>query len=125
MSLNCLTCQDLQLQRTNSDRELLEQQEHQKPRRKFSILGQDRTWSGNLCPGGPASYEHQQQQPVSKSSILMGVRKTIKKDYRRVHTAAFDGHDEPRLVRSSGMRRDWSFEDLRRSRSIRNGGTDQ
>lgn len=41
-----------------------------------------------------------------------------KKNHQRLknmETMAFKGCDEPKLVRSSGMRRDWNFKDLKTS----------
>ena len=62
----------------------------------------DRSWSGNI--------------PSPKRELPKGgaVAK-IKADHRRVHSTGnvpITGSSEPRLVRSSGMRRDWNFENL-------------
>ncbi|GAV58036.1 hypothetical protein CFOL_v3_01572 [Cephalotus follicularis] len=105
MSLDCLSCQVLQ--RTNSDNEL----EHvpRKPYRETCFAMVERgSWSGNLNPP-PPPYEKMR----SGKSMLI---EKVKKGHRRLHstgTVAFEGSGEPRLVRSCGMRRDWSFEDLR------------
>ena len=106
MSLNCLTCQ--QMQRSDSERQC----SHEKPCRKLCCVKIDRSWSGNISP---PPYE---QINISKSGpVAIGVIKKKKKEHRRLNSAgsiAFKGnHGEPRLVRSSGMRRDWSFENLR------------
>ncbi|XP_004512526.1 uncharacterized protein [Cicer arietinum] len=97
MSLNCLTCSQV-LQRTDSFRELFKENEYQESRKNV-----DRTWSGNMS--APLHKE------IPKGSALA----KIKADHRRNHSTGnlpFSGRAEPRLVRSSGMRRDWSFENL-------------
>ncbi|EEF42419.1 uncharacterized protein LOC8284597 [Ricinus communis] len=101
MSLNCLTCRDLQ--RNNSGTEY-DQEGHD---RRICCIKVERSWSGNLTP---PPYEQ-----VGKGNSAVAARK-IKKDHRRLKSMgaiAFKGTDEPKLIRSSGMRRDWSFEDLR------------
>ncbi|XVF51982.1 hypothetical protein PTKIN_Ptkin04bG0228300 [Pterospermum kingtungense] len=113
MSLNCLTCQVLQRTNSNSSNE----SGHcgkEKGCRRFCCI---RSWSGNLSP---ATYE----QIRSDKPMSMAVSKKIKKGHHRrlntidttYRTVAFVADGEPRLVRSSGMRRDWSFENLREKR---------
>lgn len=104
MSLNCLRCHHLQ--RIDSEEELNE---------KSDIAGTpllvqtrskvDRSWSGNLAP-----------RPYEKLADVVGEKG--KKGHHRLHTISgpIRYEDGPRLVRSSGMRRDWSFEDLRQRR---------
>ncbi|CAK7356142.1 unnamed protein product [Dovyalis caffra] len=105
MSLNCLSCQDLQ--RSGSEREWLQCKSH---RNKLSCIKEERSWSGNLslpCYG-----------EMGRNSTAVAARKVIKKEPRRLNSTggvAFKGCEEPKLVRSSGMRRDWSFEDLRKA----------
>lgn len=80
----------------------------------------DRSWSGNLSP---ASYEQIRSEPMS---VVISKKKKIKKGHRRLNTidttygaavaVAFEADAAPRLARSSGMRRDWSFENLREKR---------
>lgn len=51
---------------------------------------------------------------LSPSGEKMKKVKTL--GHRRMHSTGavtFEGTAKPRLVRSSGMRRDWSFENLR------------
>ncbi|GFP87226.1 hypothetical protein PHJA_000866300 [Phtheirospermum japonicum] len=64
----------------------------------------ERSWSGNLAPN------------------LKPNKTNFRKMRTRIHNrgpgseAVFDSAPAtPRLVRCSGMRRDWSFEDLRRA----------
>ncbi|KAG6596735.1 hypothetical protein SDJN02_09452, partial [Cucurbita argyrosperma subsp. argyrosperma] len=104
MSLNCLSCQ-LFLQRSDSDKDL-EQHEYFTDQAKSP----DRSWSGNL------SF----RPPTRQNSDGFRVRtenKVAPMGHRRLHSTgavAFGGPGkEPRLIRSAGMRRDWSFEDLR------------
>ncbi|KAE8657253.1 Detected protein of unknown function [Hibiscus syriacus] len=100
MSLNCLTCQVLK--RTDSVNERDHSGRKQKP--NLTFCWGSAAWSPN--------YEQIRSEPTSKK---------VKKGHRRrntIHTTyeskGLDAdHAEPRLVRSSGMRRDWSFEDLR------------
>ncbi|TXG54303.1 hypothetical protein EZV62_019559 [Acer yangbiense] len=93
--INCLACQ-----RTNSNKE---HDGHDFYRNLSSCCMKKverRSWSGNLAPPPPPPYEQ--------------MNNNRKKNCRRLHStgAVYDGADEPRLVRSAGMRRDWSFEDL-------------
>ncbi|KAK3183025.1 hypothetical protein Dsin_030311 [Dipteronia sinensis] len=97
--INCLACQ-----RTDSKRE--HGHHGHDIYRNFSsccIKKVERSWSGNLAPPSPPPYEQ-----------IRNASKNRKKNCRRLHStgAVYDGADEPRLVRSAGMRRDWSFEDL-------------
>ena len=102
MSLNCLSCQDSQ--RSASERECLQGKPHKK---KLGCITVERSWSGNLSP--PSRGQ------MGRKSTAVATRKMIKKEPHRLNSAGgvtFKGCEEPRLVRSSGMRRDWSFEDL-------------
>ncbi|KAK2995914.1 hypothetical protein RJ640_029796 [Escallonia rubra] len=107
MNLNCLTCQSMQ--RTDSDGDLRESK--YKDKAKFGLcLGRvERSWSGNLL-AAPRPYEKMR----SSSSLLVAAKK-VKKAPHRIHSSGPVEleYGQPRLVRSSGMRRDWSFEDLR------------
>lgn len=88
MSLNCLTCGQV-LQRVNSDREYSPEVSI-KACRKVARQHVDRSWSGNISPP---------QSSVAK----------MKAEHRRTNSTGDVG---PRLLRSSGVRRDWSFEEL-------------
>ncbi|KAG5022300.1 hypothetical protein JHK82_018216 [Glycine max] len=96
MSLNCLACGQI-LQRVNSDRddECLPPQETKTHKRKVTIQV-DRSWSANMTP-----------PKCARSGPLAKVK--TQEHHRRTNS---EGNVGPRLVRSSGMRRDWSFEDL-------------
>lgn len=77
---------------------MLTEKEYREVRKKV-----DRTWSGNISP------------PKPKESTKGGSLALIKANHRRVHSAGnlpYPTGSEPKLVRSSGMRRDWSFENL-------------
>ncbi|CAK8561750.1 unnamed protein product [Lathyrus sativus] len=95
MSLNCLTCGHI-LKRDNSDREnnFLE---IEKSYTKKTRLYVDRSWSGNIAP------------PQSKGGGGGVVVDNTKPEFRRANSA---GNVGPRLLRSSGMRRDWRLEEL-------------
>ncbi|KAK4349604.1 hypothetical protein RND71_032359 [Anisodus tanguticus] len=110
MTLNCLTCQVLK--RTDSHDELRERINNVKGQKSNNRLfsgGIDRNWSGNLVP--KPRFEK------TRAKSLLGQENKVKKDSRRIHNSdpmEFMG-DTPKLARSSGMRRDWSFEDLRQT----------
>lgn len=97
MSLNCLACQALK--RNNSDREY----DKGKSERKPCLMQGGRNWSGTINP------------PPCEQTGRGSIKKMIKKEPRGLNgtgMVAFKGTEEPRLVRCSGMRRDWSFENL-------------
>lgn len=96
--MNCLTCQALP--RTQSDREN-HGYETSSSRGKSCCLYVPRRWSAELTP--PTYESIKIDDDISSSP-----HKKVKT--RRVHSDC--SGNEPRLVRSSGMRRDWSFEDL-------------
>ncbi|MBA0857723.1 hypothetical protein Goshw_016191 [Gossypium schwendimanii] len=123
MSLNCWTCPVLQ--RTNSidDIDFGKETGISKSR----CVGLNRSWSGNMSPQG---YEQMGKEPSSNSSTSGIPSKKIKKGPIRFNTIAttygtmgFEANvgAQPRLVRSSGMRRDWSLEDLRGQRVQQTG----
>jgi len=108
MSLNCLTCGNI-LQRVKSNNDdacLPPPEESTKPydnfqtnpnnnNRKVSST-HNRSWSsGNITP---PQFPH--SGPLAK----------VKAEHHRRTNS--EGGVGPRLIRSSGMRRDWSFEDL-------------
>ncbi|KAL3737804.1 hypothetical protein ACJRO7_019344 [Eucalyptus globulus] len=118
MSLNCLTCQAQRKEDTELEYGCIDEEG---PRSLCCVLV-DRNWSGPLVtPPAPTTpyYEHR-----SRSGPLGLRKKKAKKGHRRLWgtTASslgekpIAGSGEARLVRSSGMRRDWSFEDLRKMR---------
>ncbi|XP_027348082.1 uncharacterized protein LOC113859559 [Abrus precatorius] len=90
MSLNCLTCGHI-LERVNSDKEY--HNPEIKSHRKVP-LQVDRTWSGKLSP------------PQRLGAAMAKIKA---EHHRRTNSAGDIG---PKLIRSSGMRRDWSFEEL-------------
>ncbi|CAK8540371.1 unnamed protein product [Lathyrus sativus] len=94
MSLNCLSCSQI-LQRTDSFQEVFQEEEYRERNKKVA-----RTWSGNIS----------QDKEMTKGGPLA----KIKANHRRNHSTGnipFSSNG-PKLVRSSGMRRDWSFENL-------------
>ncbi|XP_027181637.1 uncharacterized protein LOC113780014 [Coffea eugenioides] len=105
MNLNCLTCQGMK--RTDSDVDMRSGLYQGKPNGYMVLPTVDRSWSGNLVPR-PPSYDN-----VRTGTILMAEKNANKGKYRIHNSAPFET-GTPRLVRSSGMRRDWSFEDVRR-----------
>ncbi|KAG2309083.1 hypothetical protein Bca4012_081998 [Brassica carinata] len=97
MSLNCLACHILQRSNSDIDSNITE---------NFVTSGYKKT--GRKRPTLP-------------------VVRRVKTGHRRLHSAeaiVCVDLDEPKLVRSSGIRRDWSFEDLKKQRDqIRIGET--
>ena len=78
-------------------------------KRSGFIIAHERNWSGNLRP--KSNYQRTRSRsnlgPTNKSRIIAPLG-------HRIHNVD-SGPQTPTLVRSSGMRRDWSFEDVRRA----------
>ncbi|KAG8374619.1 hypothetical protein BUALT_Bualt10G0014300 [Buddleja alternifolia] len=116
MSLNCL--------RINANAEDGEEskmndgQDKKKPNLKMSSRRADRSWSGNLAPNFRPKSNFRRMRSRSTMSPASKSQKAHPIFYR-VHNSGPLSYESapttPRLVRSSGMRRDWSFEDLRRA----------
>ncbi|KAE8670256.1 Detected protein of unknown function [Hibiscus syriacus] len=103
MSLNCWTCPILQ--RTNSSSDI-----------DFCCVRVSRSLSGNMSP---QPYEQLGKEPgIPTKKMKAAPRRFNTFDTKSYGAMGFEGNgnDEPRLVRSSGMRRDWSMEDLRGKR---------
>ncbi|KAL2472500.1 Uncharacterized protein Adt_40676 [Abeliophyllum distichum] len=101
MSLNCLARQTIR-RTTDMNKERRDRFNLEKPNFSLCLGRVERNWSGNLEHS--SSYEKMRSgtnlSPANKAS--------------NGGSTAFDtGVATPRLVRSSGMRRDWSFEDVR------------
>ncbi|KAK4363370.1 hypothetical protein RND71_018611 [Anisodus tanguticus] len=100
------------LKRTDSHDELRERINNVKGKKSNNCLfpgGIERNWSGNLVP----KHKFEKMRAMS----LLGQENKVKKGSRRIHNSGpmeFMS-DTPKLARSSGMRRDWSFEDLRQT----------
>lgn len=99
MSLNCLACS--QVVKTDSPIECAPESPSLRKSRSMAV---DRgSWSGNNINVTPPHERHGTRGPMAK----------IKREHRRTQSAADAFHQgEPRLIRSPGMRRDWSFENL-------------
>ncbi|MCD9644594.1 hypothetical protein HAX54_032948 [Datura stramonium] len=106
MNLSCLTCQVLR--RTDSDNEQrgryndVDNNSQEMSNFGLCLVRVDRSWSGNLAPN--SGYENM----MTRTSNNRG---------HRLQNSGGGGPMEfpsvtPRLQRSPGMRRDWSFEDL-------------
>ncbi|CAI9095358.1 OLC1v1031291C1 [Oldenlandia corymbosa var. corymbosa] len=106
MSLNCLKG----MKRTDSDTEMRDTLCQEKANIHRFLTRIERSWSGNI--GEAPNFGKMR----TGSSLMADPKAKVDHPYRTRHSApahAFDAAS-PRLVRSSGMRRDWSFEDLRR-----------
>ncbi|XP_022642101.1 uncharacterized protein LOC111242557 [Vigna radiata var. radiata] len=94
MSLNCLSCNILQRVNSNNIDACLPPEENNDNNGKKRVSHNRSLSYGNMAP---PQYAH--SGPLAK----------VKAQHRRTNSDSGVG---PRLVRSSGMRRDWSFEDL-------------
>ncbi|CAN8245827.1 unnamed protein product [Cochlearia groenlandica] len=111
MSLNCLSCQALP--RTESTKEFDQSGPGPPPTVETNHVG-GRNRSCNLSP---RMYE---KIGRSGSSLAQKMKKVKKIHHIRLSGPVGSSHsngpsriEQPRLVRSSGMRRNWSFENLR------------
>ncbi|KAI8529910.1 hypothetical protein RHMOL_Rhmol11G0011600 [Rhododendron molle] len=114
MSLNCLRCHNLG--RTVSEKEHIEgygdKKQHFKSRWP-KVDKVDRSWSGNLVA---RPYEKIRREPTSNMMASHGkiAGESGGGHWSTTHRSRPIRLDNgPRLARSCGMRRDWSFEDLR------------
>ncbi|KAA8522053.1 hypothetical protein F0562_012633 [Nyssa sinensis] len=100
---------DTLLPRADSQNELEEKYDHEKPNFRPCRANVGRSWSGNLAP---RPYEKM------RNGSAMGPEKRVMKAHRRIFSSGPVELESstPRLVRSCGMRRDWSFENLRQLR---------
>ncbi|GFZ17155.1 hypothetical protein Acr_26g0004250 [Actinidia rufa] len=108
MSLNCLNCQGMR--RIDSDKELIEKRGGvDKPCFVLGLSKVDRSRSGNLVP-----------RPYEKIRNELK-EKLVRAGHHRLHSiSGLSGYEDgSRLVRSCGIRRDWSFEDLRKNERIK------
>ncbi|KAF8032569.1 hypothetical protein BT93_D1470 [Corymbia citriodora subsp. variegata] len=111
MSLKCLICRGRQ--RTDSDLDHRCATEEKCCDRLFGMIA-ERNWSGPL---NPSAHEHVRR---SGGPLIGRPSKGRRHGLHKSGPMAFGGSrgvgppEEPRLVRSWGMRRDWSFEDLQR-----------
>ncbi|RAL54739.1 hypothetical protein DM860_001867 [Cuscuta australis] len=111
MNLNCLSCHYTRTSSVGGGLDAMgaatnEEDEPKTPRFRLMSLKRlqvDRSWSGNLVGRPPAGRKNE-----TSSSGSGGGKNLV----QRRHSGPIVC-DTPRLVRSCGMRRDWSFEDLR------------
>ncbi|KAK8487518.1 hypothetical protein V6N13_046948 [Hibiscus sabdariffa] len=101
MSLNCLNCQILKTKEPDDGRDHCAKAKYRR-----NIGSNDRSKSEI----SPAVYEQ-----LRSEEPIMPVIGSKKGHHRRLHTVdngavALEADGNPRLVRSCGMRRDWSFE---------------
>ncbi|KAG8382486.1 hypothetical protein BUALT_Bualt05G0082300 [Buddleja alternifolia] len=117
MSMNCLKRMDSEEDvRANKLNEL---QDSNKPNFSLLLGMVERSFSGTLTP----NFRPKPNYPKMRSRSNLGPTKKPNNGPTPLHlahncgpAAAFESSQAtPRLVRSSGMRRDWSFEDLRRA----------
>lgn len=122
MSLNCLSCQALP--RTDSNKEFDLSGPRPSTVKSNPVLGKSKTycadqvggrnWSGNL------NARISEKIGRSGSSLAQRMKKVKKTPHIRLSgtVGSNSGNgllrtEQPTLVRSSGMRRNWSFENLR------------
>ncbi|KAF5477770.1 hypothetical protein F2P56_004384 [Juglans regia] len=103
MHLNCLTCKYKESNTSESEIEF----DREKSRGECCCVKVEiKFLSGNIHP---LSYEN-----MRSGFVKLGEKK-VRLGHRRNYSegvVGFGGGVEPRLVRSCGMRRDWSLEDL-------------
>lgn len=99
MSLNCLTCSQL-LQRTDSYGELFVEKEYTKICKQVN-----RSWSSNMSSSTTKCE-------LPKGGAVAKVKADHRRNYSTGDVPYPSGSAGPKLVRSSGMRRNWSFEDV-------------
>ncbi|KAK6787103.1 hypothetical protein RDI58_015628 [Solanum bulbocastanum] len=111
MSLSCLTCK---ITRTDSTNEFNEKKfnnnvdKNNKEKHKFSRRSVERSWSGNL-------ESTSNEKKMSHSLSIIPENKVKKGSHRTFNSGPIEFPTEtPKLVRSPGISRDWSFEDLQR-----------
>lgn len=105
MSLSCLSCQFMDGNTSDPENEC---NCHKVSGRLYNVKV-ERSWSGNIPPS-PSPYKKMRNKCMN---VKVKVMKTV--HYPRYSTGSIEfkgNNDEPKLVRSCGMRRDWSFEDL-------------
>lgn len=112
MSLPCLTCR--KLQRCNSDREPLA------PLRQRPSSAAHWNWSGCLVWVPPASHgQRHGDNAVQFRELAVPSRRPLQKlasaSAVEIESEASTACNGPQLRRSSGMRRDWSFENLNKN----------
>ncbi|RWR89699.1 pollen-specific small CDPK-interacting protein 1 [Cinnamomum micranthum f. kanehirae] len=103
MTLSCLTCKTPQ--RTNSD---LKDEHFDARFQRLRPTRTNRNWSGRLFPCSSEDTMKTRHRHGSTTTDVM----------ENVGQSEGSCKSEPRLVRSPGMRRDWSFEDLTKKNSI-------
>ncbi|XP_020218074.1 uncharacterized protein LOC109801424 [Cajanus cajan] len=110
MSLNCLTCSQL-LQRTDSFGELFAEKEYKDICKQVQV---DRRWPENMASSPP-------KRDFPKSAAVTKIKAEHRRNYSTGDVPYSPGSQGPKLKRSSGMRRNWSFEDLPETKGQRLG----
>ena len=129
MALNCLPCSQI-LEKTNSYREYYSEKPDIENNARCTRVertsleeiidweDEDKDQREREQSWVKFKREHRRAQSMTFSVLpVIGEESSpkIKREHRRAHSMAFaalPGCIEPRLVRSPGMRRDWSLEDL-------------
>nr|AGH62538.1 pollen-specific small CDPK-interacting protein 1 [Petunia integrifolia subsp. inflata] len=96
MSLSCLTCNVLR--RTDSDNE--QRGRFNNDENSLCLGRVDRSWSGNLAAPRPSSQK------------MTTLTSSDDSNHRHHNSGPMEFPSTPRLLRSPGVRRDWSFEDI-------------
>ncbi|KAI3469149.1 hypothetical protein Pfo_025812 [Paulownia fortunei] len=106
------------LRMIGSEEDVLDEvQDKKKANFKMCLRRMERSWSGDLAPNFKPKPNFRKMRSRSNLGPTNKSKKTPP-PLHRIHnsgpSALFgSAPPTPRLVRSSGMRRDWSFEDLR------------
>nr|GMD96124.1 uncharacterized protein LOC109153269 [Ipomoea batatas] len=110
MSLNCLTCHRSNSLRGGIEAAIIVGGSKARNSGRSLRRHQVRSWSGNLVPSWPAAG-HKNGAATSNPGRQKAEGRGVS---QRRHSGPVEC-ETPRLVRSSGMRREWSFEDLRQN----------
>ena len=112
MNLNCLSCKFMHGNKSDSD--CGEHDTDKSGRRLFNIKAEGISWSGYLYIPLSIPPPYKKIRSNTTRSTKMKVKTGHCQKHKSGPLEFKSSNDEPRLVRSRGMRRDWSFENLRR-----------
>ncbi|KAL2348954.1 hypothetical protein Fmac_002954 [Flemingia macrophylla] len=118
MSLNCLTCSQM-LQRTDSFGELFAEKKFKDMCKQ--VPNEKPRWSDNMNMNMPSSPSKRERELPKATAAVTKIKAEHRRNYSTGDVPYPPGSEGPKLVRSSGMRRNWSFEDLPETKGQRLG----
>ncbi|KAL4602118.1 hypothetical protein ACB092_10G029500 [Castanea dentata] len=111
MNLNCLSRKLMHGNKSDSD--CGEHDRDKSGRRLFNSKAEGISWSGYLYIPMSIPPPYKKMRSNTTRSTKMKVKTGHCQKHKSGPLEFKSSNDEPRLVRSRGMRRDWSFENLR------------